>query len=143
MATFCKIAVDRAAIRTATGKAVLIELPKGWMMWHALKLSYQHPDDPALFLIAYHDDSAGASCFLQQGRKRVDERVVPWSSIARVTRGVYTSPTGFLAPLSVSTATGTAFKSRRKLGRHNPVPLEPLVAVEPHASLLRTEGGAA
>lgn len=137
MAAFCKIAVDRAAIRTATEKAVLIELPKGWLMWHALKLAYQHPDDPALFLVGYFDDSAGKPCFLQEGRKKVDERVVPWSSIARVTRGVYTRPTGFLAPLSLEASKGAAFKSRRKLGRHCPAPLEPLEAVPPHASLLR------
>lgn len=137
MPVFPKIAVDRAAIRTATEKAVLIDLPKGWRFWHARKLAYQHPDDPSLFLVGCYDPTPGALCFLQEGREKTDERVVPWASIARVTRGFYTQPAGWLAPLAVEAGKSAAFKCRRKLGRHTPKPLEPLTGVHAHESLIR------
>lgn len=136
---FPKIAVDRAAIRSATEKALLIDLPKGWMFWHARKLACRHPDDPSLFLVVCHP-AAGALCFLQDGRKKVGERVVPWAGIARVSRGFYTQPAGWLAPLEAGAgpaATAAAFKCRRKLGRHTPKPLEPLTGVHAHESLVR------
>lgn len=137
MPMFLKIAVDRAAIHASTQKALLIDLPKGWRFWHARKLAYQHPDDPSLFLVGCYDSTPGALCFLQEGRTKTDERVVPWASIARVSRGFYTQPTGYLAPLAVEVGMAAAFRSRRKLGRHTPETLEPLTGVQAHESLIR------